>query len=130
MKNLKNIATSFIVLEVLVGLIGGILYINKPELPEYSLSDSILNFYIILNGIFFGSTILFGTVSSILLKKTNRLIISVLLSLAAGIFSLILHAIVFPIPIFAFFSLFGFILGFNLYLLKEPFNSNNKKSAG
>jgi len=127
---LKNIATSFIVLEVLVGLIGGILYINKPELPEYSLSDSILNFYIILNGIFFGSTILFGTVSSILLKKTNRLIISVLLSLAAGIFSLILHAIVFPIPIFAFFSLFGFILGFNLYLLKEPFNSNNKKSAG
>lgn len=117
-------------LEVLVGLIGGILYINKPELPEYSLSDSILNFYIILNGIFFGSTILFGTVSSILLKKTNRLIISVLLSLAAGIFSLILHAIVFPIPIFAFFSLFGFILGFNLYLLKEPFNSNNKKSAG
>ncbi|HQV55971.1 MAG: hypothetical protein IPH34_12130 [Chitinophagaceae bacterium] len=127
---MKNIATSFIVLEVLVGLIGGILYINKPELPEYSLSDSILNFYIILNGIFFGSTILFGTVSSILLKKTNRLIISVLLSLAAGIFSLILHAIVFPIPIFAFFSLFGFILGFNLYLLKEPFNSNNKKSAG
>lgn len=119
-----NIVSIFIFLEVLFGCIGGIIYINKPGFPNQSLMDSILNFYLILNGIFFGSTIFLGTISSVVLKKTDRLIFSILLSLVTGIGFLLLHALVLSIPLFAFFSLFGFILGFNFYLLKKPSPKN------
>jgi len=120
LKDPRDISSLFIILEILFGCIGGIIYINRPEIPKYELNDSILNFYLTLNGIFFSVTIFLGIVSSIFLKKINRLFVSILLSFVMGLGFLILHALVLSIHLFAFLSLFGFVLGFNYYLLKDP----------
>lgn len=106
-------------LQVVVGIAGGIIYVNIPEQANLSLDDSIIDFYLHLNGIFYGTTLFFGVISGFFLKRANRLIISALLSLASGLGFLLLHALVFPIPLFSFFSLFGFIIGFNVHLLKK-----------
>ena len=106
-------------LQVVVGIAGGIIYVNIPEQATMSLGDSIMDFYLHLNGIFYGTTLFFGVISGFLLKRVNRLIISALLSLASGLGCLLLHALVFPIPLLAFLSLFGFIVGFNVHLLKK-----------
>ncbi len=119
-----NIASIFVLLEIGVGIMVGIIYINSLGEPESSLLDSILNFYIVLNSIFFGITVLLGAITSFLIKRTARILIAILLSLAGGIGLLIVHALIIPVPIFSFFPLFGFIIGFNYYLLK---GTNSKK---
>src|SRR5690606_41784854 len=119
LKDPRDISSLFIILEILFGCIGGIIYINRPEIPKYELNDSILNFYLTLNGIFLSVTIFLGIVSSIFLKKINRLFVSILLSFVMGLGFLILHALVLSIHLFAFLSLFGFVLGFNYYLLND-----------
>ncbi|HQX73631.1 MAG TPA: hypothetical protein PK298_12050 [Chitinophagaceae bacterium] len=119
MKTSIDIASFFIVLQALVGITGGIIYINIPEQATKSLNDSIIDFYLHLNGIFYGATLFFGLICGFILKRTNRLIISALLSLAVGLGFLLLHALVLPVPLFAFLSLFGFIVGFNVHLLKK-----------
>lgn len=120
MKNSKNIESIFIFLEILFGITGGIVYINMPDNTNLSLNDSIINTYLVLNGIFFSVTILFGMVSGFVLKKKKRLVLAILSSLGMGILFLLLHALVLQLPFFAFFSLFGFVIGFNLYLLRQP----------
>ena len=119
MKTTIDIASVFILLQALVGITGGIIYINIPEQATKSLNDSIIGFYLHLNGIFYGTTLFFGLICGFILKRTNRLIISALLSLAGGLGCLLLHALVLPIPLFAFLSLFGFIAGFNVHLLNK-----------
>jgi|GEM_PF-3594496 len=113
--------TVFVILEILLGISGGIFYINQLEdTPNSSLMDSIFNAYLVLNAIFFGITVVLGTVSAIYLRKTNRLFTSIFLSLAIGVLFLIIHATVLAVAPFAFFSLLGFVLGFNYYLLQKP----------
>lgn len=119
MPNQNRVPVIFILLELLLGVIGGIIYIDSPGSPTQSLMDSILNSYLILNALFFGATVLPGIVSAVILKRTDRLVAAILVSLVTGIGFLLLHAFAIPIPVFAFFSLPGFILGFNYYLLKN-----------
>ena len=70
MKSSKNIAPAFIILEILIGIVAGMLYFYKLEgPPQHSLMDSILNAYLIVNAIFFGTTIVIGTISTVFLKK-------------------------------------------------------------
>jgi hypothetical protein len=111
-----------------VGITAGIIYINSLGEAESSLFDSILNFYLVLNSIFFGITVLLGTITSFLIKRIDRTLIAIFLSLAAGIGLLIVHALILPVAIFSFLSLFGFIVGFNYYLLKET-NSKEENAS-
>ena len=126
-KKSENIASILILLEVVVGITVGIIYINSLGKPELSLQDSILNFYLVLNSIFLGITVLLGTVTSFLINRIDRILIAIFLSLAAGIGLLIVHAVILPALIFSFLSLFGFIIGFNYYLLKDT--NGNKENA-
>lgn len=120
MQNSNNIVPAFIILEILIGIIGGILYVNKSDgPPQHSLMDSILNVYLILNAIFFGTTIVIGAISTVFLKKTDRLLMSIILSLAFGVLFLLIHAFALSMAPFVFLSLFGFVFGFNWYLLRK-----------
>jgi hypothetical protein len=117
MPNSKNTESIFIFLEIVFGLAGGIFYIYLVEKPRQSLFDSILTTYLVLNGIFFGVTVLFGVMCGLLLNRTRKLLSATLMSLAIGVGFLLLHAFALPIPFFAFFSLFGYIIGFHLHPL-------------
>ena len=119
MKKPNIIVSVFITLEILFGIIGGIILINKPDRSMQSLFNSILYLYLSLNAIFFIITVIFGVICAVFLKLTDRIAASILLSLALGLCFLALHAFVFTWPVFSFLSLFGFIIGFNLYLLKK-----------
>jgi hypothetical protein len=126
MQDPKNIMVIFIILEIFLGIMGGIFYINQlNDRATQSLMDSVFNLYLILNAIFFGITVVLGTISAIYLRKTDRLLISIMLSLAGGVLFLIIHATILSIAPFAFFSLFGFVLGFNYYLLQKPNATKN-----
>lgn len=115
----EDIASIFILLEIVAGITAGICYTNSLDEAESNLSDSIFHLYFVLNSIFFGITAFFGAITAFLIKRFDRVLIGTLLSMLGGIVFLIVHAIILPDPILSFLSLFGFIIGFNYYLLKE-----------
>lgn len=123
-KSENKIAAIFILLEILLGVTGGILYTTY-GITNDSLFQSIVDFIVWFNTIFFLITVSLGIISAILLKKINRIFISVVCSLMAGLATFILLLFLNPAAPFFFLSLPGFILGFNLALLK-----NRKVSPG
>lgn len=122
MSNPVSKAWIFIVLEIAAGVAGGIIYINSgdDEPPTRNLGDSIFHFYLVLNGIYFAATILIGCLSAVYLKKVGNIPKAVMASVITGLGFLVVHALVLPIPWFVFFSLLGYILGFNYRIFKKP----------
>ena len=119
MKNPKNILPYFIVLEIILGILFGYLYINTRGDSHRSLNESILLFYFTINGIFFGTTLIVGIACSIIIKSTDSIFSSVFGSILVGLTFLLIHAFIFSTGPFVFFSLFGHIIGFNYYQIKE-----------
>jgi hypothetical protein len=131
------VITVFVVIELIVGTLVGRYYIYNYLSRSNGNKDlmlSIVNFYMTLNLLFFGLTIALGIISIWILKKWERLYISILFSAAFGFIFLIAYAMAFSflsyvlnirqIPLF--FTLLGFILGFNFGILKKKKTQINK----
>ena len=116
------------VIEVIIGsLIGKYYLTNYQGGGNKSLMYSIINFYLTLNAIFFGVTIALGTISIWALNKWKILLSSILFSAIMGIIFLIIYSMAFSFLTYSlnirqiplFFTLLGFILGFNLGILRK-----------
>ena len=116
------IISNFIWLEAILGIVGGIVFISiSPENATDTLNNSIFKFFLSLNAIFFGVTIVLGTINLILIKKISELPLSVLASVGIGIVSIVVSAFAsstFGI-VAAFIPLGGFIFGFYLPVLNK-----------
>jgi hypothetical protein len=121
LKNSKTILFAFLFFEILLGLQGGYIYINTPSYSIEALTDSNIYSHWVLNVIFGGLTILLGVACSIILKNTRRLFVSIILSLVTGIVLFLIHVFLLKGYIFSFLSLFGFIAGFNFYLIRDNY---------
>jgi len=127
--NRKNIVIAiFIILEVIMGTITGKYFLtNYQNSGSESLMYSVFIFYLTLNAIFFLVTIALGTISIWVLNKWKSLFPAILLSCIFGIVFLIIYIMAFnylsyslnnrQIPLF--FTLLGFILGFNLGIVQK-----------
>lgn len=103
-------------MEVILGIAGGMIYLLMTDNYGHA---KLIALYLQLNVIFFGITSMIGIASGILLGKRNKVFLSLFISLACGIAGLLVLALILPFfaPL-AFLSLFGFIYGFNMYLLQ------------
>jgi len=119
MKIPKNIIQYSIGLEIILGLLFGYIYINTRGESHRSLNESIILFYFIINAIFFGTTLVIGTIVSIIIKSLDSIFSSIFGSILLGFAFLLIHAFLFSTAPFVFFSLFGHIIGFNYFQIKE-----------
>jgi hypothetical protein len=127
--NKTNIVIAiFVILEVIIGtIIGKYFLTNYQSSGSESLMYSVFVFYLTLNAIFFVVTIALGTISIWALNKWKLLSASIILSGKIGIVFLIIYTMAFnylsyslnirQIPLF--FTLLGFILGFNLGIVQS-----------
>ena len=113
----SNIST-FIWLEVILCLVGGVIYIVvSPGNAHDNLNTSILKFFLFLNVIFFSVTILLGAISLVLIRKASYLPLSIILSAVLGVTSIIVSGLLFSTffgIIAVFLPIAGFIFGFYL----------------
>jgi len=115
-KLLPTIST-FIWLEAILCIVGGVTYfVITPDNAHDDLNTSIVKFFLFLNLIFFSVTVLLGAVSLIVIRKTNYLALSIILSAGLGIASILVSALASSTFGFAvlFIPIAGFIFGFYL----------------
>ena len=120
-RNERQITITFIWLEAIFGILGGIVYIAiAPENKTDSMETSILKFFLFMNVIFFCVTIVFGAINLILIKRTKQLLVAFLLSLGFGILCILICVLASSVIeiLAAFIPLAGYIFGFNFRILK------------
>jgi hypothetical protein len=126
----KKTIIIFGVLELIIGGILGFIYLDNFQ-GEGELNNSIIQFYLTLNAIFLGTTILIGTLNIGLLKIWDKMFNAILFSLRLGLLCLAIYSLTFSFLSYTldirvtplFFTLLGFVIGFNLGLIrKRTFN--------
>lgn len=126
-------STIFIVLEIIIGGLCGYWYIESYHGETLDLSSSVFRFYLYLNIIFFGCTLLIGTLHIALLAKWKQWLSAVLISLGLGVLFLLIYSNLSQTlnPDLRMMSLFssqvGFVIGFNIGLFWKRMKINNKQ---
>jgi hypothetical protein len=123
----KKTTFAFALLELLIGSTVGYFYINSFDGENKDLNQSIIECYLTLNALFLGTTLILGTLNVGLLGKWEKLGISILISILSGFFCLFIYAVTFSFLSYTlrirltplFFSLIGFVFGFNFGLLRK-----------
>jgi hypothetical protein len=122
----KKTIIIFGVLELIIGGILGFIYLDNFQ-GEGELNNSIIQFYLTLNAIFLGTTILIGTLNIGLLKIWDKMFNAILFSLGLGLLCLATYSLTFSFLSYTlnirvtplFFTLLGFVIGFNLGLIRK-----------
>lgn len=118
----KNEGTLFIVLELLLGIILGFIFIrfvlDNDHLLGKTIADGIIRIYVVLSLIFFFFVFLVGIIGAIKLKRSNKIGKAISYSILFWLLSLIASAFLAQfggIPAL-FTVLIGIVVGFNLGL--------------
>jgi xanthosine utilization system XapX-like protein len=127
----KATESNCIIGQVLLGCMAGTAYMLSYNDTASSLFKSMLDFFLWINAIFYGTIVVSGCISARVLKRGNRLVQALGLSLLLGVlFNFLYGAIAeaIPPPVGVFLPLVGYIVGFNLVLLHQK-NDGNSETA-